>query len=72
MVSPDESGAMARHTSPAHSPRVDTTVVVRFWPYGDLWNGVAIDLPIVVLGVTLDDVRVQLGNALVRYLAVHG
>ncbi len=57
---------MARQTSRSRNPLVDTTVAVRFWPHGDLWNGAAIDLPILVRGVTLDEARVNMGNALVR------
>ncbi|BCS32258.1 hypothetical protein TBR22_A14680 [Luteitalea sp. TBR-22] len=48
-------------------PYIHDAIAVHFFPYGDLWNGVAVDLPVVVFGLTLDDVREQLGEALLEY-----
>lgn len=67
---PDDTGEMASY--PSRSARIDSTFAVRFWPHGDLWNGIAVDLPIIVVGVTLDDARIQLGHALVSYFALPG
>lgn len=49
-------------------PYIRHAITVHFFPFGDLWNGVAVDLPVVVFGLTLDDVREQLGEALLEYL----
>lgn len=58
---------MPRQTSRSQAPMLSDTVAVRFWPHGDMWNGAAVDLPIAVMAVTLDDARVLLGSALVNY-----
>ena len=53
---------------PARMPYIRDAIAVHFFPYGDLWNGIAVDLPVVVFGLTLDDARAQLGAALLAYL----
>ncbi|WP_396625523.1 hypothetical protein [Luteitalea sp.] len=48
-------------------PYIRDAIAVHFFPFGDLWNGIAVDLPVIVFGLTLDDVREQLGQALIDY-----
>lgn len=52
---------------PAAMPYIRDAIAVHFFPFGDLWNGIAVDLPVIVFGLTLDDVREQLGQALIDY-----
>jgi predicted RNase H-like HicB family nuclease len=53
----------------AHTPQaIEIPILCNFWREDGVWNGEAVDLPVVVFGHSLEEAQKHLHNALLTHL----